>query len=255
MFVLIYCILVELVVGWSVWSDCPTPYSCRRDLQSRNRTVDGIFQEENRTCSEDKCIDWQLGLKWSPCSKQCNNGTQTRHVECMREAKEYVNETYCTIRNSIPTPKPNETQKCNEHSCDGWLKGKWGACSESCGPGIQYRNVTCPNPDCTNTQPKTQQACQMKHCPIDCIVDQWLPWTACRCENGQNRHQNRTRTILQIGRYGGKSCPYLFETQECPTCPEEIIVHTTKTTHTLWIPAIIGSVVVALVAYIIAMNC
>ena len=245
-----FLLIVSVYSAEYSWSQCPEN-ACRHDLSTR--TVDG--KTETKSCSEQKCVNWQIGRKWSPCSQRCNSGVQTRHVECMREQKEYVNESFCVEK------KPADEQDCYLQPCDGWNVTKWGPCSTSCGPGIEIRNVSCIDiiDNCiAKEQPITQQTCQIKNCPFDCIVSTWSLWTSCQCSHGQQtQHQNRTRNITKVGRYGGKSCPFLYETQECPQCKQTTTITNTKRTSegAPWIPAIIGFIVVMGLAYIFIINC
>lgn len=60
-----------------------------------------------------------------------------------------------------------------------WTEGPWGACSETCGGGIQTRSVTCNySGGCPDMQPLTTQTCNTQACPTS---GPWTanPWGAC----------------------------------------------------------------------------
>ena len=53
-------------------------------------------------------------------------------------------------------------------------------------------------------------ACECDIVPVNCVVSDWSPWSAC-----VNGSQTRTRTIITPASGGGTPCPALTETQNC----------------------------------------
>lgn len=53
-------------------------------------------------------------------------------------------------------------------------------------------------------------ACECDIVPVNCVVSDWSPWSAC-----VNGSQTRTRTIITPASGGGTPCPALTETQSC----------------------------------------
>jgi hypothetical protein len=70
----------------------------------------------------------------------------------------------------IPTPTPTSSYTYTYH----WYTGPWGACSATCGGGVQTRPVFCtrtefvevvPDELCPSPKPTTSQACNTEACP------------------------------------------------------------------------------------------
>lgn len=65
---------------------------------------------------------------------------RTRQVFCKdTERHARVVDLFCASRKKPKTTKNCEVYKCNY----AWIEGPWSECSERCGDGIRYRNVTC----------------------------------------------------------------------------------------------------------------
>jgi hypothetical protein len=61
-------------------------------------------------------------------------------------------------------------------------------------------------------------ACECDIVPVNCVVSDWSPWSAC-----VNGSQTRTRTIVTPASGGGTPCPVLTETENC-TVPVDCVV-------------------------------
>ena len=125
----------------------------------------------------------------SPCSKQCNGGTQTFNPQCYRT--DVTPNTVIAVENCSDLQKPPTQAACNTQVCPTyWYTGSWGSCSASCGAGgVQARTVSCfystddplkatPLADskCTASKPATQSSCNTFACPT------WQysgPWSKC----------------------------------------------------------------------------
>eukprot|EP00118_Oscarella_pearsei_P012583 m.93683 g.93683 ORF g.93683 m.93683 type:complete len:315 (+) comp36795_c0_seq5:312-1256(+) len=94
--------------------------------------------------------EWSHYSLWSPCSKSCGGGQQTRYRRC--------NSRTCGGANCPGLSY--QTMWCNTHCCsvDGqWSHWEsWGQCSRSCSTGITTRYRQCDFPSST---------CQAKRCP------------------------------------------------------------------------------------------
>lgn len=104
----------------------------------------------------------------------------------------------------------------------------WGACSKSCGSGVQTRSRAIKVSPLNGGKPcpslQESQACNTQACPapapVNCAVSTWNSWSTCSktCGGGT---RTRTRTIALQPANGGTACPSLSESQACNTqaCP------------------------------------
>jgi len=114
--------------------------------------------------------------------------------------------------------------------------GDWfdfGACSVSCGEGVQERKRLCDSPSpqyggesCEKLGPSVEtKACQMKSCPVDGGYSEWTKFSECSVSCGGGK-QERTRECTNPNpENGGHDCEKLgpsSATKECNTaaCPK-----------------------------------
>ncbi|KAL8625610.1 hypothetical protein ACOMHN_043885 [Nucella lapillus] len=156
--------------------------------------------------------------QWSHCSLSCGGGRQRRNRTCVGPFHGGLD---CQ-------GERNERKDCNVHFCpvNGYYQAwsPWGACSLSCGGGIQHRNRSCVMPK-YGGQPcrgaaSQNQACNTHHCPVDGYYLDWSNWSQCSqtCGGGA---QWRSR-LCQPPQYGGRDCTGPANTtQACNThhCP------------------------------------
>ena len=178
---------------WSVgqWSKCSK--SCDGGIKKRTVSCENSHviaclpnekPQESQSCADVPCPEWAI-TEWSPCSKSCDGGIQTRTVKC--------NNSHVGACSLID--KPEETMQCDEVSCPEWSVGLWSECSRSCDGGIQTRTVTCNNShvgECLpNDKPDSTNMCGELPCPEWSITE----WSSCSksCNGGI---QTRTITCL-----------------------------------------------------------
>nr|XP_013103894.1 unnamed protein product [Stomoxys calcitrans] len=95
-------------------------------------------------CNTHTCPPRWIADDWSPCHRPCGPGIRSRMVVCAEEnngLKTRVADVLC------PMPKPPTQEQCIIAECPKWEVEKWSSCSESCGQGIQMRNVECKSAD------------------------------------------------------------------------------------------------------------
>eukprot|EP00928_Gymnodinium_smaydae_P039824 TRINITY_DN27124_c0_g2_i1.p1 TRINITY_DN27124_c0_g2~~TRINITY_DN27124_c0_g2_i1.p1 ORF type:complete len:4551 (-),score=367.55 TRINITY_DN27124_c0_g2_i1:202-13791(-) len=199
---------------WKEWSICSL--SCGGGLQSRNRVrlqkmhFGGKpcigYDIEYIHCNKQTCpIDcvWYPWGSFSPCSVTCGGGEKKRF-----RTRKTVSE-YSGVNCNEPE---SEMVVCNTHNCPRdcsfgeWTR--WSECDKSCGVGMQNRVRTETRElfDGKKCQGKLRQerACNIRACPIDCLIDPWSPWTACTVTcNGGQRVRERNMVYSQ---HGGKKC-------------------------------------------------
>lgn len=127
------------------------------------------------------------------CSASCLGGVQELIVNCVRDDTQKVTSPFMCpielkpeiiIRYLFVTWFPslmNICRACNEHSCPPrWSYTEFSPCSQSCGIGIQTRDVNCiheltqggsntvivPNNRCPQPPPPDRQYCNVLDCPV-----------------------------------------------------------------------------------------
>ncbi|XP_067425608.1 ADAMTS-like protein 4 [Emydura macquarii macquarii] len=140
------------------------------------------------------------------CSASCGKGLWQPVFGCaVRRSQEEVEEEKCA---DIPKP-PAPDEACNTQPCPAyWDMGEWSACSKSCGPGTQHRQVLCrqtfanrstmvhPQRCSQLDQPSPTQPCQLHVC------SHWevrTNWSACSVLCGLG---HRTRHVRCISNHG-----------------------------------------------------
>ena len=196
------CIVAEKPTTRQKCDEVPCPYwsvgqwlSCSKSCNggTRTRTVrcvnrhvgDCLVAEkpiDRETCAEMPCPNWSVS-EWSPCSKSCNGGIQTRSVTC-----ENSHVGACSGKD-----RPEQSQSCANVPCPEWSVTEWSPCSKSCDGGVQERTVTCNNShigECILAdKPDLTRKCAEVPCPIWSAGE----WSECSksCNGGA---QSRTVT-------------------------------------------------------------
>ncbi|XP_069505833.1 ADAMTS-like protein 4 [Ambystoma mexicanum] len=143
---------------------------------------------------------------FTECSVTCGKGFWRPVFRCVsRSSDEEAYEEDCDAA-SRPAPLP---EACSTQPCPAfWDVGDWSACSKSCGPGMQHRQVLCRQMYANRTtmvhpqrcsqleKPNVTQSCQLRVC------SHWeisTNWTSCSvmCGLGQ-----RTRYVRCISNHG-----------------------------------------------------
>ena len=121
-----------------------------------------------KACNSRATCGWKAS-GWGQCSKSCGTGTKTRSVGCYNGGSK-VSDSWCS------GSKPATSTSCHLKHCpincvvSGW--GSWGACSRTCGKGVQSRSrsiTTSPQhggascPALTSSQKCNTHTCENFH--------------------------------------------------------------------------------------------
>ncbi|KAM6912130.1 papilin [Xenentodon cancila] len=224
--------------------------------QEPNQGVEYEYYLPNGRSSEG--YYWSYG-SWSPCSKECGSGYQSRLVFCTVDNEAYP-DYLCA---SLLRPQSNRT--CNPHPCPqirrmaylyppqlwrasetprayvfSWRTGDWNACSATCGGGSQVRSVQCISHDASGPRvvddaicaayaeaPPSLQTCNMHKC----VEYHVTGWSACSVTCGSGE---QTREVTCVGSGGmmleQSSCstllrPPTIQPCEISACPKQIRWH------------------------------
>lgn len=151
------------------------------------------FQSKSKgpeaSCVGDGCItphtySWFEGGYNGSCSLACGGGIETQTVNCQRNDGVTVPDGHCT------GTKPPSSRTCNPNPCTSpyeWNMGLWGACSKSCGGGVETRTVFCQRDSggaavddsyCNPPKPAVSRSCNTQACAA---VYNWDigAWGAC----------------------------------------------------------------------------
>ncbi|XP_078378045.1 A disintegrin and metalloproteinase with thrombospondin motifs 19-like [Oculina patagonica] len=133
---------------------------------------------------------------WGECNVHCGGGIRkSLRMRCIRFYRgniSLVQDFYCK-----GATKPRQEERvCNVHQCPiWWAVSPWRPCSKTCGPGLQYRSVTCMHQTrdgtteessshlCPSDKPSGVQNCIKKACHLNWMAG---PWSQCHglCDVG-----------------------------------------------------------------------
>ncbi|ETE63011.1 Thrombospondin type-1 domain-containing protein 4, partial [Ophiophagus hannah] len=145
------------------------------------------------------------------CSASCGKGSWQPVYRCVsRASQEEVEEEKCHL---VPKP-PGQEEICNTDPCPAfWDAGGWSACSRSCGPGTQHRQVLCRQIYANRTTTVHPQRCghlQKPGTTQDCQC-------SVLCGTG-----HRTRHVRCVSNHGellrDTDCPDIHRPQSSEPC-------------------------------------
>jgi len=162
----------------------------------------GTKPVSSATCTmPDACYEWKVGA-WTACSVDCGSGTQTAPVQCVQSKAAPQPGTVASWSLCSGTA-PASSRACGTGACPTfWQQSGLGACTVSCGGGVQTQKVLCMQTQngaqsqvgeqyCAAPKPVTEQPCNVE----PCADGQWRygTWTKCSkdCGGGvQTRSQS-----------------------------------------------------------------
>lgn len=193
-----------ILSGWS-----PCTLSCQgmkyrraecRGTEHKDVVPDGYCRaekprEESQMCNNHCLFQWQVTSK-SECSSHCGNGTRSVTSRCVHilhmSDKSQARQLPDYICSHLERPKEKEPCIGSCHDLR-WNYGAWGACSVTCGGGIQRRSANCidskgrPVPDekCSTQEKIVTSVCGQETCP------RWDfgEWSPCSATCGLGKQQ------------------------------------------------------------------
>ncbi|KAJ8963231.1 hypothetical protein NQ318_018697 [Aromia moschata] len=144
---------------------------------------------------------------YTHCSATCLGGVQELIVNCVRDDTQKVTSPYmCPIE-----LKPEVLMRtCNDHPCPPrWNYSDFSPCSQSCGIGIQTREVNCihevtqgggntvivPNNMCPQPPPPDRQYCNVLDCPVRWKLHEWSRCSK-SCGGGEKTRKVECKQVM-----------------------------------------------------------
>uniref|UniRef100_A0A8C4R7H6 PLAC domain-containing protein n=1 Tax=Eptatretus burgeri TaxID=7764 RepID=A0A8C4R7H6_EPTBU len=119
---------------------------CRQMVSGRDGTVPPSRcsrhprPETSMICQERICSQWHIRQEWSSCSVPCGRGQRRRHVACVSNQGDVVEDSECNRH-----LRPRDLENCDLGPCArAWFFTEWSAqCSSTCSEGVRTRSVLC----------------------------------------------------------------------------------------------------------------
>lgn len=153
-----------------------------------------------------KTYSWQE-QGYTHCSATCLGGVQELIVNCVRDDTQKVTSPYLCPRELKPEIL---IRTCNDHPCPPrWNYSDFQPCTQSCGIGIQTREVNCihevtqgggntvvvPNNMCPQPPPPDRQYCNVLDCPVRWRVSEWSKCSKI-CGGGEKTRKVECKQVM-----------------------------------------------------------
>nr|XP_032803926.1 A disintegrin and metalloproteinase with thrombospondin motifs 17 isoform X2 [Petromyzon marinus] len=176
--------------------------SCVPDEDCRNVSRPPL---QNRHCNSHPCPNrWKVS-EWSPCSRTCGKGLQTRSVSCHLHLP--GGGSVRTRDGRCPKPRPPSSQGCQGHDCLGvWQATSWSQCSSRCGKGTRVRTAQCTSPHgrCLATsRPREQDGCEDYS---QCYEWKTGDWSKCSTSCGRGLQSRVVHCMHRVSGRHGSGC-------------------------------------------------
>ncbi|XP_029407527.2 A disintegrin and metalloproteinase with thrombospondin motifs 9 isoform X2 [Bactrocera dorsalis] len=165
------------------------PHISRSNIVDLSYCLSKFEFSPHESCREG-CWDY---TEWTPCSKSCGTGTQTRGVACMLNGTR-VSDSFCDQRKRDSfrdTIRACKTEPCYSYEdnlatqrsyASYWFADEWGACDDNC---EKNRTVTCRNPMGYGCPKERRPLSKRKCCNIKYVSN----WSNCSVECGNGVRQ------------------------------------------------------------------
>ncbi|EPQ07343.1 A disintegrin and metalloproteinase with thrombospondin motifs 19 [Myotis brandtii] len=228
------------------WEDCDatcgggerkTTVSCTKIMNKNISIVDSKKckyltkpEPQIRKCNEQPCQTRWMMTEWTPCSRTCGKGMQSRQVACTQQLS---NGTLIRARErDCAGPKPASAQRCEGQDCmTVWEAGVWSECSVKCGKGVRQRTVRCTNPrkKCVlSTRPREAEDCEDYS---KCYLWRMGDWSKCSITCGKGMQSRVIQCMHKVTGRHGNECfssekPAAYRPCHLQPCNEKINVNT-----------------------------
>ncbi|XP_031748801.1 A disintegrin and metalloproteinase with thrombospondin motifs 19 isoform X1 [Xenopus tropicalis] len=183
-----------------------------------------------RKCNEQPCQTRWMMTDWTPCSKTCGKGTQSRQTTCTKQLR---NGTLISVQErDCAGHKPASSQRCEGQDCmTVWEAGVWSECSLKCGKGVRHRTIKCTNPrkKCLlSTRPKEMEDCEDYS---RCYIWRTGDWSKCSVTCGKGMQSRVIQCMHKITGRHGNECfssekPAAYRPCHQHVCNEKVNVNT-----------------------------
>ncbi|NWT23661.1 ATL1 protein, partial [Cardinalis cardinalis] len=158
-------------------------------------------------CNRRDCPSRWMVTSWSPCTRSCGGGLQTRRVTCQRLTAKGSSVPVSNEACAQASKHPVDTQSCNRQPCVEWTASSWGQCNGPCiGPrlAVQHRQIFCQTKDGTSVssdqcsslpRPLSTQNCWTDACGVHWRVSLW---TVCTATCGSYGFQSRRVDCVHV---------------------------------------------------------
>uniref|UniRef100_A0A7S0FJP9 Uncharacterized protein n=1 Tax=Pyrodinium bahamense TaxID=73915 RepID=A0A7S0FJP9_9DINO len=120
-------------------STCGPGHMVRRVTCARGSGCKGLTEKppERAPCSRAHGCKWEPQV-WQECNATCGRGSQRRAIACKNGPLES-----CFEHGN----RPEDSRPCQSYAGCKWKPDEWSRCTNSCGTGMQHRNISCANGD------------------------------------------------------------------------------------------------------------
>merc|ERR1740128_1564178 len=116
------------------------------------------------------CCSWAAWGSWSKPADKCVPSKVLRKRKCTKAVPGY----YVSCGVEVKCKGLASEEKTVSENCCKWSEWTVGACSKTCGPGVQqktrkcgYKNGSCSNKKCGGGTHRDTLECNVKQCPIN----------------------------------------------------------------------------------------
>ena len=204
--------------NWTKWSQsCGQMWRYKsRDCHYKNMKssrCNGSKTKTERTFIE--CPDWNAWSSWTPCSKSCGSGLQSKNRTCYQKG--------VTVESAACYGDASLSKDCNVHHCPVWLNWSlWTGWSQSCGNMTRTQTRTCLYKnnyvdDTYCSGPSINSAKRFIKCPF---WNNWESWNPCSVSCGTGQKLRSRKCLFQNSKVEAFLCKGGSD-KESEECSEE----------------------------------